>query len=425
MKVIFFFMAILWSTLLFASNSTLNDYFANMAMQALNMEASDVTLQDMSGNERLLSTYKGRWILLSFWASWCGPCMSEMGSLEALSKSVKAAGIDVVGVSVDNSLQEAKKVARGQNLSFDIYFDHTGKARNSYFSTSIPVTYLINPEMKIIGVAKGARKWENFGDDLVAISKIKNLDMNKLVSEQKSFNPTENLVPPKIKLIVPTGKIETNKEYEVVIKLSWEGSAIKYAIKAPEVKLSTSVVAGEMFSKSSSDGESSTLLYVLPVKFLESKETEIGPVELSYSSRVGGGEQFVRAPAEKIVVAKKEFLSLIYILVTLIVLFATAFILYSKLIRKKGANVSIVSDSGEKLFRFEELKRESLKLGPANYTESLIKFLIDLKSDETEIRKLKLELEGIKFGGVRVESMKTRFYEQEINRALSLEIVEE
>src|SRR5436190_5147710 len=66
----------------------------------------DFKVKDLEGKEVSLAAYKGRPLLLNFWATWCGPCKEEIPALMELSTKYKSSNLAIVGISVDDALPE-------------------------------------------------------------------------------------------------------------------------------------------------------------------------------------------------------------------------------------------------------------------------------------------------------------------------------
>ena len=117
--------------------------------------APDFTMLDLEGNEVTLASFFGKPIVLNFWASWCGPCKSEMPEIQ---KFYEQYGEDVhfILVSVDNSLDEAKTFIEEEGYTFPVYFDSTFMGSYSYGASSIPLTYFIDADGQMIAYYRGA-----------------------------------------------------------------------------------------------------------------------------------------------------------------------------------------------------------------------------------------------------------------------------
>ena len=121
--------------------------------------APDFSMTDAEGATVRLSDFKGRPVLLNFWASWCGPCKSEM---PAIQEAWKQSGDEVAFVIVNmtgmdgESEEAARAFLTGNGYDFPCYFDKANSAAAAFGVSSIPQTYLINAEGNIIGGYMGA-----------------------------------------------------------------------------------------------------------------------------------------------------------------------------------------------------------------------------------------------------------------------------
>ena len=122
----------------------------------------DFAEKDLDGKPLSLSQYKGKVVLVDFWATWCGPCVAELPNVIAAYKKYHDKGFEIVGISLDRKEDALKTFIKEKEMTWPQYFD--GKAWQSkmaekYGINSIPATYLLDGEGKII--AKDLR-----GDDL-------------------------------------------------------------------------------------------------------------------------------------------------------------------------------------------------------------------------------------------------------------------
>ncbi len=135
--------------------------------------APDFTVTDGEGNAWMLSDFQGKPVILNFWASWCGPCASEMPEFQ---QAFEAYGEDIHFLMVNaTGWRETEDSARAflteQGYTFPVYFDTEGEATAAYGVNAIPVTYFIDAEGNLAGQFLGAIPDDTLGrhiDDLLS-----------------------------------------------------------------------------------------------------------------------------------------------------------------------------------------------------------------------------------------------------------------
>jgi peroxiredoxin len=123
-------------------------------------EAPDFALMTLEGQPARLREFRGKMVLLNFWATWCAPCLHEMPSMERLHQTFKHTEFVLLGVSMDRQGEEvAKPFVDNLKLTFPILLDRTSEVARRYGVRGLPTTYLIDPDGLLIGAAIGARDW--------------------------------------------------------------------------------------------------------------------------------------------------------------------------------------------------------------------------------------------------------------------------
>jgi peroxiredoxin len=131
-----------------------------MSMPSRTVMAPDFTLRDLDGAGRDLASFRGRVILLSFWATWCVPCRTEMLSMAGLYQQYKDDGFEVVAVFSDvQGVEAVQPFMTRLHLRFTTLLDATGQVARLYGVTSLPTAYLIDREGRLVTVAIGRYDW--------------------------------------------------------------------------------------------------------------------------------------------------------------------------------------------------------------------------------------------------------------------------
>jgi len=117
--------------------------------------APEVRLQSMDGRTVSLADYRGKVVLVHFWATWCPPCVEEIPTIERFYQQVMGADIEVLAVSVDDSANALKTFLEKNKVHFPVLRDPGQKAAGSYGTLKFPETYVIGRDgivrYKVVG----------------------------------------------------------------------------------------------------------------------------------------------------------------------------------------------------------------------------------------------------------------------------------
>ena len=122
-------------------------------------QVENFTLKDLSGKNVSLNQFKGKVVVLNFWASWCPPCKSEMPDFEEASKTYEGKVAFMMVNLTDGgreTVDTAKAYIEEQGYTFPIYFDTQQEAAIGYGVVSIPTTYFIDAQGGVVAYGQGA-----------------------------------------------------------------------------------------------------------------------------------------------------------------------------------------------------------------------------------------------------------------------------
>jgi thiol-disulfide isomerase/thioredoxin len=142
-------------------------------------QAPDFTLRDANGGFSTLAQYRGGFVLLNFWATWCGPCREEMPSMEQLSRSFAGQGLAVVAINQRESAAQVNRFMKTHALNFPTPLDTDGRVAASYRAYGVPVSYLIDGSGQAIGM-ESAR--------LISVAAVRGM-FPKLIGEETAARP--------------------------------------------------------------------------------------------------------------------------------------------------------------------------------------------------------------------------------------------
>jgi thiol-disulfide isomerase/thioredoxin len=133
---------------------------AGLKTAARKMASVDFTLPVLNGGEKRLSDLKGKVVFLNFWTTWCGPCRSEMPSMETLYRQLKDSGLEILAVNCAENRREVADFMKTGGLSFPAALDESGEVSGRYGIRAIPTTYILDRDGEIILKVTGSMEWD-------------------------------------------------------------------------------------------------------------------------------------------------------------------------------------------------------------------------------------------------------------------------
>ncbi len=107
--------------------------------------APDFELDQLNGPSARMSDYRGKVVLLNFWATWCTPCKKEMPEIQAAYESLKDQGFVVLALNFGETTEKAEKLVKKMGLTFPILLDREVEVAERHRVVSLPVTFFIDP----------------------------------------------------------------------------------------------------------------------------------------------------------------------------------------------------------------------------------------------------------------------------------------
>ncbi len=118
-----------------------------------------LALQDLAGKPHDLADYRGKVVLVNFWATWCEPCRAEMPSIDRLRRSLQGKPFEVLGVNLAEPLSRIEKYLESMPLGFPLLRDRDSAASKAWKARVLPASYLIGRDGRIRYFAYGELDW--------------------------------------------------------------------------------------------------------------------------------------------------------------------------------------------------------------------------------------------------------------------------
>lgn len=128
--------------------------------------APDFRFKDQSGQQFSLSDFRGKVVLVNFWATWCSPCREEIPSLESLLRQMSPNNLKLLALSVDDSWAPVNEFVRESRIALPAYADFDRQISTRYGTFKFPETYVVDKKGKVVLKVIGATDW--VAPDMVA-----------------------------------------------------------------------------------------------------------------------------------------------------------------------------------------------------------------------------------------------------------------
>lgn len=181
----FFLKSLLITFLLLFSLSIL----ANPDIDLIRLEhkppAPEFSLPGMDDKVHKLSDYRGKPVIVSFWATWCPPCRAELPSMNRAWDKIKGDDIIMLFVNINEGKEDIEAFEEVYPINFTVLRDETAGQLHNWNMTGLPTTFIIDPVGRVVYQAMGEREWDN-DDILNKIRALRTVEKNKIIDKKQA-----------------------------------------------------------------------------------------------------------------------------------------------------------------------------------------------------------------------------------------------
>ncbi|MBK1694487.1 alkyl hydroperoxide reductase [Chromatium weissei] len=134
--------------------------------------APEFNLPETNGQRHRLANYRGKPLILNFWATWCPACLAEMPSLQRAHDALAPDGISVIAINVGEDAETVAEFMQQTPVQFPLLLDENSAIAQRYPLMGLPTTFVIDAKGKLIFSALGERTW----DDSALLARIRALN---------------------------------------------------------------------------------------------------------------------------------------------------------------------------------------------------------------------------------------------------------
>lgn len=137
-------------------------FTASSGVSASNSVLYTLSFPNVDKQEISLADYKGKVVLLNFWATWCPPCVKEMPSMERLHQKFAGQDFEIVAISAGETRAavESFMMELDTELTFPILLDEKGRTFNELGIRGLPMSFLFDRNGKLVRTISGSREWD-------------------------------------------------------------------------------------------------------------------------------------------------------------------------------------------------------------------------------------------------------------------------
>lgn len=126
-------------------------------------------LPDMDGEKHTLNSYKGKPVIINFWATWCPPCRAELPAMNRGWAKIKDEGIAMIAVNVGENEDTIFEFMGDHPIDFTVLLDESSETTNKWPIKGLPTTFILDKEGNLVYRAVGGREWDS--DELLNVAR--------------------------------------------------------------------------------------------------------------------------------------------------------------------------------------------------------------------------------------------------------------
>ena len=145
----------------FTRHEKVNEALARIEWRAEPAAVPEFSFTDDAGVSHTLADFRGKALIVNFWATWCAPCVKELPALDALARAKRGQGFDVLAISVDlNGITAVRRFLTDNEIeNLPAYVDARARATDTIGAVGLPVTIIVDARGREIGRASGPVEW--------------------------------------------------------------------------------------------------------------------------------------------------------------------------------------------------------------------------------------------------------------------------
>lgn len=189
-----------------------------IASISLGQEAPDFTLMSIFDEQITLSDYRGKAVLLDFWATWCGPCEKEIPELSKLNSKYGEIGLVIISINLRENKSAVKSYAEKKGMNWITVIDPDGKVAEKYGVTAIPTLVLVDKHGVIASIYIGLTPESILASKIESILSYSSMKLQSSLYIKTSHNSADvgdN--------IIIEGTLRPNLSVEVILEISKDG----------------------------------------------------------------------------------------------------------------------------------------------------------------------------------------------------------